>query len=98
MHLEQGAEQGQGEPVSAAYREKRIQIFQRNPGAVAETLNNEAMRLQSTYRNYLDYEMFYVLAGDTPPTSCTQLDFPGKDSVMIFFERLDKEFPRGPQN
>ena len=80
------------------YKQKRLQIFERNPGAVAEILNNRALELRSGYSDSYNYTMFYVLADDTPPPQCSKFDFPGNASVIIFLDQLEQKFPGEKQN
>lgn len=86
----------EGESQSALeeqHKQKRIEIARRNYVEVGERLYKYGELLRSKYSNVEDYRLFHIMAGGTPPPECPKFDFPGEDSVVSFFEKLDKEFP-----
>lgn len=91
MVTERDAEQGE-KAILEAYKQKRLEIFNRWPAVVAKRLNNYALGLQENYPDCDKYAMFKVLIGGDP-SSCPKFDFPEPDSVAIFLDHLNREFP-----
>lgn len=80
-------------------KEKKEKIAEKaaeigDAGKRMDEIKIQAKNLQKKYPEYGKYVMYHLLIGSTAPSSCTEFDFPGEDSVEKLVDKAYRKiFP-----
>ncbi len=78
----------QEEKIIEELRFLRAQAYDRGTMDFHERVIVKADILQEKYPNFLDYKLHHLLIGSTFSGDLKEFDFPGDDSVELFFRSL----------